>query len=47
MANFTERGELGATVTVIVKGKAVVDLWGGWADRAHTRRWTWDTLVNA
>ncbi|CAN5891004.1 hypothetical protein BH23ACT2_BH23ACT2_02330 [soil metagenome] len=44
---FTERGELGATVTVIVKGEAVVHLWGGWADRAHTRRWTWDTLVNA
>ncbi|QYA93156.1 beta-lactamase family protein [Streptomyces anulatus] len=44
--NFTERGELGAAVTVLVDGKPVVDLWGGWADAARTRPWERDTLVN-
>ncbi|MDQ1014014.1 serine hydrolase domain-containing protein [Streptomyces afghaniensis] len=44
--NFRERGELGAAVAVTVGGEAVVDLWGGWADAAHTRPWEQDTLVN-
>ncbi|MFJ4487285.1 serine hydrolase domain-containing protein [Streptomyces longwoodensis] len=44
--NFRTRGELGAAVTVIVDGEAVVDLWGGWADPARTRPWQRDTLVN-
>ena len=45
--NFVEHGEVGAAVTVIVDGVAVVDLWGGWADEAHTRPWRRDTLVNS
>ncbi len=45
-ANFTQRGEVGAAVTVTVDGKTVVDLWGGAADAAQTRPWTPDTLVN-
>lgn len=45
-ANFTHHGELGAAVTVMVASETVVDLWGGWADRARTRRWRSDTLVN-
>ncbi|MFJ9083945.1 serine hydrolase domain-containing protein [Streptomyces sp. NPDC102384] len=44
--NFRERGELGAAVTVLLDGEPVVDLWGGWADAAHTRPWQQDTLVN-
>ncbi|MFH9001737.1 serine hydrolase domain-containing protein [Streptomyces afghaniensis] len=44
--NFRERGELGAAVAVTVGGETVVDLWGGWADAAHTRPWEQDTLVN-
>ncbi|MEU5112681.1 serine hydrolase domain-containing protein [Streptomyces longwoodensis] len=44
--NFRTRGELGAAVTVIADGEAVVDLWGGWADPARTRPWQRDTLVN-
>ncbi|MFI1725302.1 serine hydrolase domain-containing protein [Streptomyces sp. NPDC020489] len=44
--NFAERGELGAAVTVMVGGRTVVDLWGGWADAARTRAWERDTLVN-
>ncbi|MFI6035817.1 serine hydrolase domain-containing protein [Streptomyces sp. NPDC051315] len=44
--NFRERGELGAAVAVVVDGVTVADLWGGWADRARTRAWERDTLVN-
>jgi CubicO group peptidase (beta-lactamase class C family) len=40
-------GELGAALCVIVDGRVVVDLWGGWADLAGTRAWEADTLVNA
>lgn len=46
-ANFSERGELGAAVCVIVGGRTVVDLWGGYADSEATRPWRRDTLVNA
>lgn len=45
-ANFRERDELGAAVTVLVDGQPVADLWGGWADGARTRAWERDTLVN-
>lgn len=42
--NFSERGEVGASVCAIVEGRTVVDLWGGVADR-HTRRpWERDTI---
>jgi CubicO group peptidase (beta-lactamase class C family) len=44
--NFSDRGEIGAAVTVIVDGRPVVDLWGGWADVARSRAWRKDTLVN-
>jgi CubicO group peptidase (beta-lactamase class C family) len=45
-ANFRDRGELGAAVTVQVGDEVVVDLWGGWADPGRTRPWQRDTLVN-
>ncbi|MFG2497595.1 serine hydrolase domain-containing protein [Streptomyces sp. NPDC048441] len=44
--NFTERGDLGASVAVAVDGEFVVDLWGGDADKAGTRAWERDSLVN-
>src|SRR5262245_38900551 len=43
--NFAERGELGASVCVVAAGRAVVDLWGGFADLARERPWREDTLV--
>ncbi len=45
-ANFDD-GELGAACTVIVDGRVVVDVWGGFADAARTRPWAADTLCNA
>lgn len=48
-ANFS-RGddyeEVGAALAVYRAGKPVVDLWAGHVDRARTRPWQRDTLVN-
>jgi CubicO group peptidase (beta-lactamase class C family) len=44
-ANFDERGEVGAAVSVYVDGEPVVDLWGGCADATTGRPWTSDTVV--
>ena len=38
--------EVGAALAVYVDGHGVVDLWGGYADAARTRRWERDTIVN-
>ena len=43
--NFRRRGELGAACTVFVGGEKVVDLWGGYRDRARSKPWEEDTLV--
>jgi CubicO group peptidase (beta-lactamase class C family) len=45
LANFEERGEVGAAVCVYLDGRRVVDLWGGVADRATSRPWAEDTIV--
>jgi len=44
--NFEKRGELGGAVTMVIDGRPVVDLWGGYADKAKSRPWNRDTLVN-
>ena len=44
--NFADRGDVGAAVCVLIDGEPVVDLVGGWADEARTRRWQPDTMVN-
>ncbi len=44
--NFESRGDVGAAVAVTIDGKPVVDLWGGYADKARNRPWTRDTIVN-
>ncbi len=38
--------DVGASVAVVVDGRAVVDLWGGIADVETGRPWTRDTIVN-
>ena len=41
-----ERGvDEGASLAVSMNGQCVVDLWGGFRDRAHTLPWEADTLV--
>jgi CubicO group peptidase (beta-lactamase class C family) len=44
--NLDAGDELGASIAVTVDGEAVVDLWGGWADRGRTAPWRRDTITN-
>jgi CubicO group peptidase (beta-lactamase class C family) len=46
VANFTLGLETGAAVAVTHDGELVVDLWGGFSDRARTEPWRADTIVN-
>ena len=46
VTNFPERGDVGAAIALVVSGRLVVDLWGGWADVDGERPWERDTLVN-
>jgi len=48
-ANFARDGdyqEIGASLAAFHRGRSVVDLWGGFSDRARTKPWTRDTLIN-
>ena len=42
--NFHERGEVGASLCVLLDGRRVVDLWGGLAERRRGRPWERDTI---
>ena len=42
--NFSNRGEVGAGVAVMLDGKIVVDLWGGIADAESRRPWKKETM---
>lgn len=44
-AHFRDGRDLGAACCVYVDGHAVVDLWGGLADRERHRPWDRDTIV--
>jgi CubicO group peptidase (beta-lactamase class C family) len=44
--NFDTGADLGASFCATVEGEVVVDLWGGFADKAQTRPWKQDTIVN-
>lgn len=43
-ANFTQHGEVGASVCLFHKGRKLVDLWGGWADAPRLSPWRSDTI---
>lgn len=42
--NFAERGEVGASLCVLVDGQPVIDVWGGVADPSTGARWDRDTV---
>ncbi|MDO8838912.1 MAG: serine hydrolase domain-containing protein [Parvibaculum sp.] len=46
IGNFRERSEPGGAVALMVEGRLVADLWGGWRDAARQNPWARDTLVN-
>jgi len=43
--NFRLEDEVGAACSVVIDGRTVVDLWGGWRDGAMTTRWDAPTSV--
>ncbi|HKD20502.1 MAG TPA: serine hydrolase domain-containing protein [Rhizomicrobium sp.] len=48
-ANFARAGdyqEVGASFAAFHRGRCVVDLWGGFTDRARTKSWARGTLIN-
>ena len=45
VANFTDRGDIGAACAAYVDGRCVVDLWGGVADARTRRPWGRDTTA--
>jgi CubicO group peptidase (beta-lactamase class C family) len=44
--NFTKHGDVGASAAVVMDGELVVDIWGGHQDRARTKPWERDTIIN-
>jgi CubicO group peptidase (beta-lactamase class C family) len=45
-ANLANGADIGASFCATKDGETVVDLWGGFADAARTRRWQKNTIVN-
>ena len=43
--NFRVEDEVGASCSIVLGGRTVVDLWGGWRDAAMTRPWDAPTTV--
>ena len=46
VANFLDQGEVGAAVTVLLRGEPIVELVGGWRDASCVEAWQRDTVVN-
>jgi CubicO group peptidase (beta-lactamase class C family) len=44
--NLDEGLDVGASVAMLLDGKPVVDIWGGYKDPARTAEWEADTIVN-
>lgn len=43
-SSFEAKRELGASLCVWHRGEKVIDLWGGYMDKARTRKWEQDTM---
>jgi CubicO group peptidase (beta-lactamase class C family) len=43
--NYRNEDEVGSAVSVVVDGRTVVDLWGGWRDGERQREWQRETVV--
>ncbi len=45
IANFREEEELGAATSIVLDGRTVVDLWGGWARADRSEPWSEHSTV--
>ncbi|KAL7794463.1 beta-lactamase/transpeptidase-like protein [Trichoderma ceciliae] len=43
--NLDSKADIGASITLNIDGKDIVDIWGGYADEECTRPWESDTIV--
>ncbi|HEY4214233.1 MAG TPA: serine hydrolase domain-containing protein [Steroidobacteraceae bacterium] len=43
--NYRVEDEVGSGVSVVLDGRPVIDLWGGWKDGARNHEWQRDTIV--
>jgi len=43
--NYRTEDEVGSAVSVVLDGRTVIDLWGGWKDAGRQREWQHDTIV--
>jgi CubicO group peptidase (beta-lactamase class C family) len=44
--NLATGDDIGASAAVFIDGEPIVDIWGGYVDKEHTRPWERDTIVN-
>jgi CubicO group peptidase (beta-lactamase class C family) len=45
MTNYREEDEVGSGLSIVMDGRPVLDIWGGWKDGARQHEWQSDTLV--
>lgn len=45
LENYRSEDETGSAVSIVVDGRTVLDVWGGWKDGARSREWQHDTIV--
>ena len=43
--NYRSEDEIGSAVSVVLDGRTVLDLWGGWRDGGRQHEWQHDTIV--
>src|SRR6476646_9927383 len=43
--NYRKEDEVGSAVSVVVDGRTVVDIWGGWKESQRRHEWQRDTIV--
>lgn len=43
--NYRVEDEVGSAVSVVIDGRAVVDVWAGWVDDTRSAEWDRDTIV--
>jgi CubicO group peptidase (beta-lactamase class C family) len=46
LKNFDEGLDVGASFSVTLNGKYIIDIWGGFADAEQTKPWEKDTIIN-
>lgn len=46
LENFSKHGEVGASFAATINGKFIIDIWAGYADKAKSKPWEKDSIIN-